>query len=121
MERGGDVRAVESHEARREGLDVDGLVLNQLDRREGDVEGDVPADDTDALLPKDSHELGLEPVEDDDDDDAMEEVGDVGEERSVEDAEGDRRHSEQALYTRGETTALSLPFDRLRSSSLKPG
>ena len=118
MDRGGEARAVESHEERREGLDVDVLLLNQLDRREGDVEGDVPADDTDALLPKDSHELGLEPVGDDD---AMEEVGDMGDERSVEDAEGDRRHSEQALYTRGETTALPLPFDRLRSSSLKPG
>ena len=58
---------------------------------------------------------------DDDDDDAMEEVGEVGEERSVEDAEGDRRHSEQPLYTRGVTTALPLPFDRLLSSSLKPG
>lgn len=115
---GGDRTVVPSHEPRRDGEVGEGKVaetdLSQLDRGEGDEGGVVEMDDVVAVLPKDSHELGREEVE---------ELGEDRTEEEDEEDDGERRHSEQRpLEARGGAAAFALPFrDRLQSSSVDDG
>lgn len=112
MGRGGVTRVVDSQEPRRLG-DVEddaevGGDLNQLLRGEGDGETVVALDDVDAVLPKESHELGRELA-----------AEDVGDETSEDEEEEERRHSEQTPgVILGLAVTLPLPFsDRLQTSS----